>query len=565
MVSSRAGVSVLIALTSLTASVVTGCAPSHYKAEADRDVYDAIDRQWPADAGGREERYVADVDPAVHPPSTPRALPAEGVLTLAEAVAVALDYNRTLQTEKELLYLAGLNETLAAYQFAPHPLVALTGFWRRDRFSDLPNETTAGVDAAAAYQQLLSSGATITADVLTGWMQVLSGDGSEGFNTLANATVVQPLLRGFGGDVVLEPLTQARRDTLYQIRTYSRTRQLLAAQVMAEYVQVLELQAVAQHAQSNHAAMTDHLARMRELADAGRVSEYELLEARQDLTEAHNELLEARLEYETMLDVFKQTLGIPTATAIRLDPAALHARWSLELIDLERPEAGAVELALDRRLDLANRRDRIDDAQRHVEVTADALGPGLSLVASGSLISGYDNDFGSMDVDDRLTLALRFDAPIDRLIERNDYRAALLEVLQRRREYDEGVQLVTLEVRQVLRDLQTAAERRRILEDQLAPAMMRLTKASTLLQYGQADVEDVLDAQNDLFDLQVELADARTDYAVAVVNLYRDTGALHVDPDGRCEGLPARGPATRPSSPDDGASGDGADPGKLPG
>ncbi|MFW6146123.1 MAG: TolC family protein [Planctomycetota bacterium] len=554
MPASRAGHVILIALA---AWAVTGCAPSHYKAQADRDVYAAIDRKWPDDAGGRKDRYVADVDPTVHEPPTPRALPGEGVLTLADAVAVALDHNRPFQAEKDLLYLAGLNETFAAYQFAPHPLVSLAGFFRRDRFSEGPDQTSAGVEAAGAFQQVLSTGATVSADVLTGWIQVLSGEGSEGFHTLANATVVQPLLRGFGRDVVLEPLTQARRDTLYQIRTYSRARRALAARVMAEYYQVLELLAVADSARANHEAMAAHAERMANLANAGRVTEYEALDARQDRVEAHNDLLEARRDYETMLDAFKQTLGIPTVTEIRLNPAELHARWSLDLLDLERPEAAAIDLALAYRLDLANRRDRIDDAQRHVEVAADALGPGLSLVATGGVTSSSaDNSFPGTDFDDTFSLALRFDAPLDRLLERNDYRTALLEVLQRRREYDEGVQLVALEVRRALRDLQTAAERRRVLEDQLAPAMRRLQSATKLLQYGRANVEDVLDAQQDLFDLQVELADARTDYATAVVNLYRDTGVLHVHQDGQCDGLQRPAPQTAPADDPVDARGD---------
>ncbi|NLF32814.1 MAG: TolC family protein [Planctomycetes bacterium] len=564
MVASRAGCFVLVALACLTASVVSGCSPSHYKAQADRDVYGAIDRQWQDECGPREGYHVPDVDPSVHQLAPARAYPAPGVVTLAEALVLALDHNRLFQMEKELLYLTGLNETLIAYQFAPHPLGSVTGFVRRDRVTGVPDRTDAGAEAALFYQQVFSTGATITADLLSSWTQVLSGERSGGFATLGNVAFVQPLLRGLGSDIVLEPWRQAQRDTLYQVRTFNRARQVLAAQVMAEYYQVLELEAVVRHAQANYEAMTAHVKRMDDLAKAGRVTDYEILEARQDRTDAHNELLEARQEYETLLDLFKQTIGIPITTDIRLDADELNAHWSLDLLNLEQPEAGAIELALARRLDLANQRDRIDDADRHIKVTADALGPGLSIVATGGLAtSSRDNNFGASGVDDTFTLGLRFDAPLDRLLERNAYRTALLELVQRRREYEDGVQLASMEVRQALRDLLTAAERRRILEEQLAPAIERLRSAESLLQYGRADARDVLDAQQDLFDLQVEIADTRTDYAVAAVNLYRDTGVLDVQKNGQCDALQRRSPA--PHDAGDPAGGDGAGDGDLPG
>jgi len=42
--------------------------------------------------------------------------------------------------------------------------------------------------------------------------------------SILSATVTQPLLRGSDRKVVLENLTQAERDTLYQVRFFNRFR-----------------------------------------------------------------------------------------------------------------------------------------------------------------------------------------------------------------------------------------------------------------------------------------------------------------------------------------------------
>jgi outer membrane protein TolC len=52
------------------------------------------------------------------------------------------------------------------------------------------------------------------------------------------------------------------------------------------------------------------------------------------------------------------------------------------------------------------------------------------------------------------------------------------------------------------------------------------------MQYSRASSRRVLDAQNALFDARNEATNALLNYAIAMLNFYRDTGALQVLPDG---------------------------------
>lgn len=528
------------------AAVPGGCSPDRYHAQADRDAYAAIDRQWQDAFGPREGYHLPDVDASVAQPPPAQPMPLSGTLTLAQAVGLALDHNRQYQLEKELLYLAGLNETLVAHRFAPHWLAGAGPSARRDRATGSADQWTAGVDGSLLGSRVLSTGATVTTEMLNGWLNVLTGDGPGGFHSLFSVAFSQPLLRGLGRTVAMEALTQAQRETLYQVRAYNRFRQVLVVQVVAEYYRVLQAQDAERNALAHHAALEAHVGRMTQLADAGRVARFELQQAQQDLVEAWDTLVQARQEHQTLLDLFKQTLGVPTAADLELDPAEMEALRRLGVVEPDLPAEDVVELALAQRLDLANRQDRVDDARRQIEVASDALRSDLSLVAAGGLHSASPAaSLGGMDFDDTASLGLRVDAPIDRLIERNAYRAALITLAQRRREYEEGAQLVTMEVRQALRDLEAAAQRHRALNEALALARTRAENTTLLLQYGRAGVRDVLDAQEDLYDTRDEATAALVDCTVAVLNLYRDTGVLHVR-----ENEPWRGPQGRPGPVD---------------
>ena len=88
----------LLCLGSLV--VLTGCGPKNYKEDADKRVYDLIDRQWDPEFGVKANYRVSDVAPGPNDLQIENAVPASGVLTLPYALAVATAHSRKYQTEK---------------------------------------------------------------------------------------------------------------------------------------------------------------------------------------------------------------------------------------------------------------------------------------------------------------------------------------------------------------------------------------------------------------------------------------------------------------------------------
>ena len=101
-------------------AVAGGCSTEHYRAEADKEVYDIIVSKWQDGFGSKSNYTIRDSNVPASPNDIQieRAVPASGVITLAQAVAMATAHNRDYQRQKEQLYLMALDLTLARHQFA---------------------------------------------------------------------------------------------------------------------------------------------------------------------------------------------------------------------------------------------------------------------------------------------------------------------------------------------------------------------------------------------------------------------------------------------------------------
>jgi outer membrane protein TolC len=505
-----------------------GCSPDKYKADADKRAYDIIDSRWDSSTmGPRANYHVSDVASGPNDLQIARTIPPSGVLTLPQAVALATTYNNDYHLQKEQLFATALDQRLVQHVFEFQPFGGgKVEYSKTDRNSDAAASERLRYEANIGFNRLLSTGGFIGMQVATRWTEVLSGSGDKGLTSVFTAVLNQPLLRGSDPEVVLEPLTQAERNTLYQMRTFNRYRQTFVVQVVTQYYQILEQLALAKNAQDHYAALESTLGRVDRLVEAGRLPKLEADRVRQDMLATHDLHIKLMKSYGQLLDEFKIALGLPTTTEFTLDSSVLDGLQKRAIPYPNFDPNDAIQTALRRRLDLANSADGVVDAQRHVRVAADGLRTGVNFV-------------GSADVDTRGrksgTAGVELDLPLDRVAEQNIYRKELQVLNQRLREYQLASDTAALEVRQAYRKLTETADRDRVLSEATALAQDRLRDTTALLEYARVSSRRVLDAEQALFDTRNEAVDARIDYAVATLEFYRDAGVLLVKPDGMWE------------------------------
>jgi outer membrane protein TolC len=508
--------------------MVSACGPEHYKAEADKEVYKIIDGKWKDSFGQKVNYTISDVPPSPNDVQIEKSVPSSGVITLAQAAAMATAHNRDYQRQKEELYLMALDLTLERHQFA------IQWFGTFDsKYTRGDADETLEHQAGLGFNQMLADGAQISASIAYDWLRYLTGDPRASIGSVLSATVTQPLLRGAGRRIAQENLTQAERNVLYQIRTFNRYRQEFVVSIVGDYYRVLQRRDAVTNAENNYKRRVESRQRLEMEADAGRTNRFEVDQAKQRELDAMNNYVQAQQMYQQGLDYFKIRLALPTDAKVELDQNELKA---LEKVGVGQPNYTvdtAVETALLERLDLATSMDRIDDALRKVMVAADGLGADLNLTGGMNVGSTPPTDYGRLQFHHG-TYELGFEAslPLDRKQERNVYREALITLEQQQRQYDNDEDTVKLEVRQAYRDLQQAAESYDIQRNSLNLAQTRVDSTTLLLAAGRLTTRDLLEAQDALLLAQNNLTAALVDHAIAKLSFFRDIGILQVRPDG---------------------------------
>ncbi|MHC4125146.1 MAG: TolC family protein [Planctomycetota bacterium] len=294
---------------------LAGCGRHDYKAEADEAVYNIIDQKWQDDFGSKVNYKISDTQPSPNDIKIEKVIPASGVLTLQQAVAIATAHNRQYQLEKELLYTTALDLKLFRHEFE-------TQFFSgaRQGYGKAGNEEGIGGEADFGFQRLLASGARIGTKVGIAWFNVLTGDIRGGLASILSATLTQPLLRGSDRNIVMENLTQAERNTLYQIRLFNRFRKTFVVSVISQYYLVLQFSDAVKNAENNYNTILEVYAKVEKLANAGRLPLLELERVRQEKLQAKDTLVQAQKEYKQVLDEFKfWQLSLATNVEFQLD------------------------------------------------------------------------------------------------------------------------------------------------------------------------------------------------------------------------------------------------------
>jgi hypothetical protein len=156
------------------------------------------------------------------PPGSPRPY----LLKLEQAVELGLINSREYQDARENLYMTALPVATERFSFAAQFFAfgQAVRQWAGRQTSDVPKNNWA-LSSNLGFTKLFSTGALLLADFANQTVFGLTGFGrSLSSQSTINLDLIQPLLRGGGRAVTLEPLTQAERNLLYQIRTFARFR-----------------------------------------------------------------------------------------------------------------------------------------------------------------------------------------------------------------------------------------------------------------------------------------------------------------------------------------------------
>jgi len=513
-------------------TLVPGCkSAAAARAEADKEAYELVSsRRARLGLGG-------DAFTIEPPKNSLRQRILNGELTqseplrLTELLEIAAENSRDYQTQRERLYLSALDLTLEHWQFSIKETASLdTGIEGRPGING-SNVSETSADANLGFSKLLGTGADVALGIGAGIARQLSFE--DGWHPVTDLgfSITQPFLKGFGQRIVLEPLTQAERDLIYSVRTYERYRRSYAVDAATRYWRLLETMNAVENQEANFKSLQNLTERNLALAQAGRLSDIDVGQARQNELSSQNSLISAKARLASQLDDFKVFLGLPVAFELQLDKAALE-ELTRQPIGSELPEELALPYALANRLDHLTVLDQFDDRRRKVIVAEDQLRSGLTLSAQGNVLS---SDPKPIDYDFRDTTwsaTLSWKLPIDLMPERNNYRASLISLEAAARSCEQSHDTIEADLRDELRSMRTQREGYQIQLKAVDLAQRRIESTRLKLDAGRASTRDLLESEDDLLAARNAATSALIDYNLARLAVWRDLEILRVDQDG---------------------------------
>ena len=518
---------------------LSGCTAKHYRQSADKEVYriiQAVDRQ----VFGHTNDFTIDTPYSNRDPKT--ILPAEiiddrsatnrRIVNLDQALDLAVKYSREYQAQKEQLYLSALSLTGARYDFSPIFLANSTA-----TVDGSPSSSQQGtVSSQLGVSRLLKTGGLLTMALGNDLVRYFTGKPdlvarNSAINTLS-VDLTQPLLRGFGiNDPTVENLTQTERNVVYAVRSFSLYQQQFAVDTVAAYFNLLTQKDIVRN---NYRNFTNRVETTKYLearaVDRERRSSAD--DARTAELSAKRDYINSLASFLTSLDSFKSRLGLSLSEQLFLDDNDLKELIASGLTPVEIAPRAAFRMSVEKQMEILNAIDRFEDNKRKVRIAADQLNPGLSLFANATLQSESPDDYVNFDPNKvRYTAGIRLNLPVDRLRERNTYRATLVSFESQLRLLSATLDNYRDRIDRGLRTLEQTRLNYLNGVESLNVAQRRVENNAMLLEAGRATIRDLREAQDGLIEAENTLATIYASYLSTRLGLLVAIGTIDTQPD----------------------------------
>ena len=458
-------------------------------------------------------------------------LPSDGekevvALNLRRALELAAAYSREYQTAKETLYNSALSLRSASHDWDWDPGNNFNALYSLEQ---KPSQATFSTDSQLTLSKRFLSGARLTASLALGTIRYFSGDKSVSMHTLASLTASQPLLGGSGPLVNREKLTQAERNLIYALRVYVRSREQLLISIATRYYAVLNAADTLEIGRQNLASVKSSLDRSEAMADAGRTDPFQVDQARQKVLTAEARVVTYEEAFRSAQDELKLVLGMPLEVDIQADPQDLQMLRDCELPTPPMTLEEALEMAFRDRLDFATVKDKLEDAQRAVDIARDGMRAKLDLAFQASAGSVRKNHlelpkFGDAD----FSVGANLDLPFDRMNEAIALKRALISLQAQQRAVDAAKDSITNELRSSWRSLNSYGQTCAIQKVSVELSEKRVESTQLLFEGGRINIRELLDAQDDLASARNALTQALVNHRISWLKLLYQLGNLPV-------------------------------------
>jgi outer membrane protein len=463
----------------------------------------------------------------------PREFPPGPIrVSVSEAILLCLENNRSLMVERLTPAIQQTFEDQERSVFDPTigvegTLARLEGERLARSGSDTEDVKTDTADGSIALEQYFPTGTTVA---LEAGVQVTDSAlyADSFYAARLGMTVNQALLQGFGKDVNLARLQQARLDTRmseYELRGFT---EFLVAEVETTYWDYALARRQIEIVEESLKVARLQLEETEELIAVGRLPRAERAAVQAEVAAQEQALIEARANKESIrlqllrllnpagpglwqreIDLIHQ----PTLPEIKLDDVEMHVAVSRRM----RPILNEARLGILR-------------GDQELLITKNGLLPLMDVfltLGKSGYASSFDESVRRISEDNYdMQVGLRFNYPIFNREAKAGHQRALLSRQQSQKALDNIAQLVEVDVRtayievdRTKQQISASSVTRRFDEETLRTETEKL-------RVGKSTSFQVAQAQRDLLVSRIAEVQALTNYLKALIDLYRLDGSL---------------------------------------
>jgi outer membrane protein TolC len=497
-------------------------------------IQERIDRT----AGGPNVPADTAVNVRLEPTEQPEEMAARTVppgplkVTITEAILLSLENNRSLVVQRLNPSIQQTFEGQERAAFDPTIDAEVSGGRvKGERLarsgSETEDFTTDAVESIISLEQYFPTGTTVALEAST-QMSDSSLYDDRFYSSRLGMTVTQALLRGYGTDVNLARLQQARLDTRmseYELRGFT---EFLVAEVERTYWDYALARRQIEIVEESLKVARQQLNETKELIAVGRLAKAELAAVQAEVAAQEQALIEARANKESIRLQLLRLLN-PAGPGIWQREVDLIHQPTLPEIKLEDVE---LHVGVSMRMSPILNEARLEILRGDLELvkTQNGLLPVMDLfITLGK--SGYANSFGesirNIDQDSYDALAgVRFYYPIFNRDAKSLHQRALLTREEAQKALENLSQLVEVDVRTAYIEVDRTKQ-------QIAASSVtrkfdeeKLRTETEKLRVGKSTSFLVAQAQRDLLVSRIAEVRALANYLKALIDLYRQDGSL---------------------------------------
>ncbi|MBN2370630.1 MAG: TolC family protein [Vicinamibacteria bacterium] len=431
------------------------------------------------------------------------------LLTLSQAIDRALLRNDRLINADDGVEQAHLSLRLARSAFRPKLVPNIHGSFGQ---SDTSNQT---------YRLDLSQ-RFITGTELRGTLATSSDKNQLGtfYNTDTTLAVSQPLLRGFGRVASRRGLSSAEARLASAEREKLRSEQQVMVEVTAAYYRIATQQQMADVVEKSLERARRLLAASEAKLEVGKVSQLDVLRARQLSAQTEGQLLNALSAVEDATDQLRLLIDYGPDEMFTVESPKVPRIESIPLDE-------AIEVALARRPEIDDARESLAESERALGYERNQLLPQLDLnlaLTRREVADSFASSFGvdRFDFATFVTLSM----PVDRTPQTIAYHNAMIERDRRRRTSEQLKRQIMREVRLVLRQQLRLKQQLDLSSAMLEFAGKEAEVAAMRFERGLSNNLDVVKAEEVLLDARSRHSALLAEIAVSQLGLRQTLGIL---------------------------------------